>query len=75
MKFRFLAPASAELDDAVAFYEASDEGWPRPPSHRTAAQEPASQLSATGNPSMDNLAAIFEVLRRNLRMDIAVHAA
>ena len=32
-------------------------------------------LSATGNPSMDNLAAIFDVLRRNLRVDIEVRAA
>jgi DNA-binding phage protein len=32
-------------------------------------------LSATGNPSMDNLAAIFDVLRRNLRVDLEVRAA
>jgi len=32
-------------------------------------------LSATGNPSMDNLAAIFDVLRRNLHVDIEVRAA
>ena len=32
-------------------------------------------LSATGNPSMDNLAAIFDVLRQNLRVDIEVRAA
>ena len=32
-------------------------------------------LSASGNPSMDNLAAIFDVLRRNLKVDIEVRAA
>ncbi|MGA0588810.1 DNA-binding protein [Dyella sp. KRB-257] len=32
-------------------------------------------LSASGNPSMDNLAAIFDVLRRNLKVDIKVRAA
>lgn len=32
-------------------------------------------LSASGNPSMDNLAAIFDVLRRNLQVDIEVRAA
>ncbi len=32
-------------------------------------------LSASGNPSMDNLAAIFDVLRRNLHVDIEVRAA
>ena len=32
-------------------------------------------LSATGNPSMDNLAAIFDVLRRSLQVDIEVRAA
>jgi len=32
-------------------------------------------LSATGNPGMDNLAAIFDVLRRNLQVDIEVRAA
>ena len=32
-------------------------------------------LSATGNPSMDNLAAIFGVLRRKLQVDIKVRAA
>jgi DNA-binding phage protein len=32
-------------------------------------------LSATGNPSMDNLAAIFGVLRKKLHVDIQVHAA
>jgi DNA-binding phage protein len=32
-------------------------------------------LSASGNPNMDNLAAIFDVLRRNLRVDIEVRAA
>jgi hypothetical protein len=29
MKFRFLAPASAELDDAVAFYDAQRRGLGR----------------------------------------------
>lgn len=32
-------------------------------------------LSASGNPSMDNLSAIFDVLRRNLGVDITVRAA
>ena len=32
-------------------------------------------LSATGNPSMDNLAAIFDVLRRNLHVDLEARAA
>lgn len=32
-------------------------------------------LSAAGDPSMDNLAAIFDVLRRNLQVDIEVRAA
>lgn len=32
-------------------------------------------LSATGNPSMDNLAAIFGVLRRKLQVDIKARAA
>lgn len=32
-------------------------------------------LSANGNPSMDNLAAIFDVLRRSLDVDIEVRAA
>ncbi|MBL0163654.1 MAG: transcriptional regulator [Xanthomonadales bacterium] len=32
-------------------------------------------LSANGNPSMDNLAAIFDVLRRNLQVNIEVRAA
>ncbi len=32
-------------------------------------------LFASGNSSMDNLAAIFDVLRRNLRVDIEVRAA
>lgn len=32
-------------------------------------------LSASGNPSMDNLAAIFDVLRRDLKVDIEVRAA
>lgn len=32
-------------------------------------------LSASGNPSMDNLAAIFDALRRNLQVDIRVRAA
>jgi DNA-binding phage protein len=32
-------------------------------------------LSASGNPSMDNLAAIFDVLRRSLKVDIEVRAA
>ena len=32
-------------------------------------------LSVSGNPSMDNLAAIFDVLRRNLQVDIEVRAA
>jgi DNA-binding phage protein len=31
-------------------------------------------LSAKGNPSMDNLAAIFAVVRATLRVDIQVHA-
>ena len=32
-------------------------------------------LSATGNPGMDNLSAIFDVLRRNLQVNIEVRAA
>lgn len=32
-------------------------------------------LSASGNPSMDNLAAIFDVVRRSLDVDIEVRAA
>jgi DNA-binding phage protein len=32
-------------------------------------------LSASGNPGMDNLAAIFDVLRRNLQVAIEVRAA
>ncbi|MGH8214737.1 MAG: DNA-binding protein [Rhodanobacteraceae bacterium] len=32
-------------------------------------------LSASGNPGMDNLAAIFDVLRRNLDVDLEVRAA
>ena len=32
-------------------------------------------LSASGNPSMDNLAGIFDVLRQNLNVDIEVRAA
>jgi DNA-binding phage protein len=32
-------------------------------------------LSASGNPGMDNLSAIFDVLRRNLKMNINVRAA
>lgn len=32
-------------------------------------------LSASGNPGMDNLSAIFDVLRRNLKVDIEVRAA
>lgn len=32
-------------------------------------------LSANGNPSMDNLAAIFDVLRKSLHVNIEVHAA
>ena len=32
-------------------------------------------LSATGNPSMDNLAATFDVLRRNLHVDVEVRTA
>ena len=32
-------------------------------------------LSATDNPSMDNLAPIFDVLRRNLQVDIEIRAA
>lgn len=32
-------------------------------------------LSASGNPNMDNLAAIFDVLRRNLQVEIEVRAA
>lgn len=32
-------------------------------------------LSASGNPNMDNLAAIFDVLRRNLQVAIEVRAA
>jgi DNA-binding phage protein len=31
-------------------------------------------LSASGNPSMDNLAAIFDAMRSWLRVDIQVHA-
>ena len=31
-------------------------------------------LSSNGNPSMDNLAAIFRALRDRLRVDIVVHA-
>ncbi len=31
-------------------------------------------LSRTGNPSMDNLAAIFGAVREKLRVDIEVHA-
>jgi len=31
-------------------------------------------LSSNGNPSMDNLAAIFGALRNRLRVDIEVHA-
>ncbi|MHB1168141.1 MAG: helix-turn-helix domain-containing transcriptional regulator [Longimicrobiales bacterium] len=31
-------------------------------------------LSLNGNPSMDNLAAIFDVLRSTLRVEIEVHA-
>ena len=30
-------------------------------------------LSAKGNPTMDNLTAIFNILRRNLNIDIEVH--
>jgi DNA-binding phage protein len=30
-------------------------------------------LSGSGNPSMDNLAAIFDVLRRTLKVEIEVH--
>ena len=32
-------------------------------------------LSASGNPGMDNLSAIFDVLRRNLQVNIEVRAA
>jgi DNA-binding phage protein len=32
-------------------------------------------LSASGNPSMDNLAAIFGVLRKSLHVNLEVHAA
>ncbi|OYX24369.1 MAG: transcriptional regulator, partial [Flavobacteriales bacterium 32-35-8] len=32
-------------------------------------------LSASGNPSMDNLAAIFGVLRKSLHVSLEVHAA
>ncbi len=32
-------------------------------------------LSASGNPGMDNVAAIFDVLRRNLQVNIEVRAA
>ncbi|TAL84758.1 MAG: transcriptional regulator [Rhodanobacter sp.] len=32
-------------------------------------------LSASGNPGMDNLSAIFDALRRNLKADIQVRAA
>ncbi len=32
-------------------------------------------LSANGNPGMDNLSAIFDVLRRNLQVNIEVRAA
>lgn len=32
-------------------------------------------LSAGGNPSMDNLAAIFDALRANLQVDLEVRAA
>lgn len=32
-------------------------------------------LSAGGNPSMDNLAAIFDVLRKSLQVNLEVHAA
>jgi DNA-binding phage protein len=31
-------------------------------------------LSTNGNPSMDNLAAIFDVLRKELRVDLKAHA-
>lgn len=31
-------------------------------------------LSVRGNPSMDNLAAIFVAVRKNLRVDIAVRS-
>ncbi|MCK9488650.1 MAG: transcriptional regulator [Xanthomonadales bacterium] len=31
-------------------------------------------LSASGNPGMDNLAAIFDALRANLQVDFEVHA-
>ena len=31
-------------------------------------------LSAKGNPTMDNLTTIFNVLRQNLNVDIEVHA-
>ena len=45
----------------------------------TATERPSKSLhrmlSASGNPGMDNLSAIFDVLRRNLHVNIEVRAA
>lgn len=58
-----------DLVNATVGFEglASTTGRPSKSLHR--------MLSASGNPAMDNLAAIFDGLRRNLQVDIEVRAA
>ncbi|HUW54528.1 MAG TPA: transcriptional regulator [Rhodanobacter sp.] len=58
-----------DLVNATVGFEglASATGRPSKSLHR--------MLSASGNPGMDNLAAIFDVLRRNLQVNIEVRAA
>ena len=67
-------PATARVilrDLVIAAVEfeglAQETGKPSKSLHR--------MLSANGNPSMDNLAGIFDVLRQSLNVDIEVRAA
>ena len=58
-----------DLVNATVGFEglAQETGKPSKSLHR--------MLSANGNPSMDNLAGIFDVLRQSLNVDIEVRAA
>lgn len=58
-----------DLVNATVGFEGLAEATARPSKslHR--------MLSASGNPGMDNLAAIFDVLRKYLQVDIEVRAA